>query len=54
MISINEVTFIKTGQSQSCQTRSFFQDAFLVGLSLIARKPQFASMVLARRLGLFR
>ena len=47
------VTFCKTGQSQSSQARSFFEDAFLVGLSLIARKPQYASMVLARRLGLF-
>lgn len=48
------VTFCKTGQSQSSQARSFFQDAFFIGLSLIARKPQYASMVLARRLGLFR
>lgn len=47
------VTFCKTGQSQSSQARSFFQDAFLVGLSLITRKPQYVSIVLARRLRMF-
>ena len=47
------VTLCKTGRSQSGQIRDFFQDAVLIGLSLLTRRPQYASMVLARRLALF-
>lgn len=47
------VTLCKTGQSQSGQVRDFFQDAVLVGLSLLTRRPQYASVVLARRFALF-
>lgn len=47
------VTLCKAGRSESNQARSFFSDAFMIGLSLFTRRPQFISMVLARRLGKF-
>lgn len=47
------VTLCKTGRSRSGQVRAFFQDALLVAVSVLARKPQYASIVLAKRLRLF-
>ena len=45
------VHLCKTGHPYSSQVRGFFTDAALISLSLLARKPQLATMVLARRLG---
>ena len=45
------VHLCKTGHPYSSQVRDFFTDATLVCLSLLARKPHMAAMVLAKRLG---
>lgn len=47
------VTLCKTGHSKSGQVREFFQDALLVTISFLARKPQYASVILAKRFRLF-
>ncbi len=47
------VSLCKTGHASSSQVREFFTDAFMIGLSLVARKPQLATAVLARRFSSF-
>lgn len=47
------VHLCKTGRPYSNQVKNFFTDAVIIGLSLVARKPQYASMILAKRLHFF-
>lgn len=42
-------TLCKTGRSRSGQVQSFFVDAMVAGLSVIANRPQLAAMVIAKR-----